>query len=130
MIAFKRGKSRRVLILHWVVLKFPRSKWGARCNLEEAKIYKTETAYRRSLLAPVIWCSAKGGLQVMRAVTPMTEEEFDRLYESNGLPDWQRVPYSDEVVPFEQNKAADWGWLDGRPVALDYAADPKLLDDE
>lgn len=111
-------------------MKFPRGKWGARCNLYEANVYKNATAYRRSLLAPVIWCSANGALLVMCAVTPMTEEEFDHLYESDGLPDWQRIPYSDEVVPFEQNKAADFGWLDGRVVAVDYAADPALLNNE
>jgi len=77
---------------------------------------------------PVIWCAPKGVLLVMRAATRLKEEEFVRRYETGGLPDWKHVPFSTEVTPFEQNKAADFGWLDGRLVAVDYAADPALTD--
>jgi hypothetical protein len=128
VIAFKRGASRCVLILHWIALKFPRSKRGNRCNVYEAKLYKSTTAWRRKLLCPVIWCAPWGVVLVMRAATPLTEEEFVRLDESDGLPDWKCVPNSAEVTPFEEgeNKFADFGWLDGRIVVMDYSV-PALI---
>jgi hypothetical protein len=128
VIAFKRGRSRCVLVLHWIALKFPRSKWGVRCNLYEAKLYKGTTAWRRELLCPVIWCAPKGIFVVMRAATPLTEEEFNRFDKEGRIPDWKRVPASDEVTPFEEgeDKFADFGWLDGRIVVMDYAAHPNL----
>jgi hypothetical protein len=126
MIAF--GQSRRVLILHRIALKFPRSKWGARCNVYEAKLYKSTTAWRRKLLCPVIWCAPWGILLVMRTATSLTEEEFVRANERNELPDWKRVPGSAEVTPFEEDesKFADFGWLDGRIVVVDYSV-PALI---
>jgi hypothetical protein len=129
VIAFKRGASRHVLVCHSIALKFARSKWGARCNLYEANVFKSTTACRRKMLCPVLWCSAKGAILVMRAAAPMSEEDFDRLDRTGELPDWKRIPYSEDITPFE-SKAADWGWLGGKPVVLDYAADPGLFDGE
>jgi hypothetical protein len=68
-------------------LKFPRSKWGARCNIYEAKLYESTAGWRQKLLCPVIWCAPKGAVLVMRAATPLTEEEFCRSAERNELPD-------------------------------------------
>ena len=50
--------------------------------------------------------------------------------ERNQLPDWKCVPYSAEVTPLKEgeNKLTDFGWLDGRIVVMDYAADPALTD--
>jgi hypothetical protein len=79
------------------------------------------------MLCPVIWCSDNGAILVMRAAAPLAEEEYDHLERDGKLPDWKRGWKEDE--PFE-NKAADWGRLDGRLVVLDYAADPALLDDK
>ena len=100
---------------------------GANCNNHEAKLYKNTTQRRRNLLCPVIWCAPNGAVLIMRAAVPLTEEEFDRLCETDQLPDWGRKPGSKEITPFELNKAADFGRLpDGRLVALDYAANPNL----
>jgi hypothetical protein len=117
-------------VLPWIAVKFPRNKWGARCNVFEAKLYESTTPWRRKLLCPVIWCAPKGILLVMRAATPVTEEEFDCADDRKELPDWKPVPASKEVTPFEEgeDKFADFGWLDGRIVAMDYAAHPCLID--
>ena len=55
--------------------------------------------------------------QVMRRAIPMTEDQRDALHE---FPVWDYAPGGPER-PFE-NKASDWGYLDGRLVALDYPA--------
>jgi hypothetical protein len=41
--------------------------------------------------------------------------------DTDGFPDWDYMPPNDVGHPFEW-KAEDWGWLDGRLVALDYSA--------
>jgi hypothetical protein len=130
VIACKRGQSRCVLVCHSIALKFARGNWGARCNLYEAQLYKSTTEWRRKLLCPVIWCSANGAVLVMRAAKPLTKEQFDRAEKENQLPDWKRVPGSNEVTPFEECecKFADFGWLEDRIVVMDYAADPALTD--
>ena len=56
----------------------------------------------------------------MRAAQPLSEAEKITLMVTNGFPDWDYMP-PDETAPFEY-KASDWGWLDGRLVALDYSA--------
>ena len=49
----------------------------------------------------------------------LSEAEAKNLKANDAFPKWDYVP-PDEGVPFE-HKACDWGWLDGRPVALDYS---------
>jgi hypothetical protein len=50
----------------------------------------------------------------MPYATPIPEDEFEML------PDDAFADYRD--VPVEYDKAEDWGWLDGRLVAVDYSA--------
>jgi hypothetical protein len=127
LIAFKQGQSRLVVVLPWIAVKLPRSRWGARCNLYEAKLYKSTTPWRRKLLCQVIWCGPRGIVLVMRAASPLTDEEFCRADGSKTLPNWKRVTNSDEVEPFE-DKPTDFGKLDGGIVVTDYAAHPSLID--
>jgi hypothetical protein len=72
------------------------------------------------MLCPVVWCSLTGAVLVQRAARPLTAAEHVALRESRGFPDWDYVP-PDEDCPFE-HKRSDWGWIDGRLVALDYSA--------
>jgi hypothetical protein len=60
-------------------------------------------------------------LVARQADRELTEEEKLRLMDTDAFPDWDYVPPNDEGHPFEF-KASDWGWLDGRLVALDYSA--------
>jgi hypothetical protein len=45
-----------------------------------------------------------------------------RHFQNTGLAwkGWDYLGPGDDDQPFEP-KAMDWGWLDGRPVAVDYA---------
>ena len=58
------------------------------------------------------------------------QAEADWLLKSGGYPDWDYNGIGDEGHPFEWS-AGDWGWLDGKLVALDYAApdEPPPTDD-
>ena len=71
------------------------------------------------MLCPARWCSSGGRLLVVAAATPLTEPEKEELIDSNGFPDWDYMP-GEESEPFEY-KASDWGWFNGRLVALDYS---------
>ena len=51
---------------------------------------------------------------------PLTYEEQQRLLDEDGFPDWDYMP-GGPSEPFEY-KETDWGYLDGRLVALDYPA--------
>ncbi len=59
------------------------------------------------------------------AAIPLTQSEFDELRKSGGLPGWDDWNYDplggDGSIPFEFHKRDDWGRLDGKLVAVDYA---------
>ena len=117
----RKGTTRTVLVVGPLALKFAVGERGRRSNRFEADLYVRVDARRRAMLCPVVWCSRAGRLLVARAARPLTEQERDHLWDTDGFPDWDYVPPNDEGQPFEW-KPSDWGWLDGRLVALDYAA--------
>jgi hypothetical protein len=79
------------------------------------------------MLCPAIACSPNGAVLLATAARPLTQSEFDQLYKTNGLPDWDYHPLDgDGECPFEP-KQPDWGWLDGKLVAVDYSA-PAIAD--
>jgi hypothetical protein len=71
------------------------------------------------MLCPVRWHTASGWLIAMTAAIQLTETEKDKLIDSDGFPDWDYMP-GEDGKPFEY-KASDWGWVEGRLVALDYS---------
>jgi hypothetical protein len=113
------GTTRFVLLLGPVALKCARGERGRRCNRFEADLYKRTSDLRRTMLCPVLWCAESGSVLMMRAVCALTKREHDHLLDNDALPDWDYVP-PDESAPFEY-KRSDWGWLDGRVVAVDYS---------
>jgi hypothetical protein len=114
------------VIVGLLALKFGRGERGRRCNRFEADLFKRVDQRRRDMLCPILWCAPFDIFLVVRAATPLTEAERDELWASDSFPDWDYVP-PDEGHPFEW-KPSDWGWLDGRLVALDYSA-PSLFED-
>lgn len=56
---------------------------------------------------------------VQRYAKPLSTAERDHLWNTDGFPDWDYMPGEDSE-PFEW-KPGDWGWLNGRLVALDYS---------
>jgi hypothetical protein len=118
-LALRRGTNRAVFVVGPLAFKFALHDVGARCNLYEADLYRRTTPKRREMLCPVIACAPLGLVLVTRAAMPLTDAEAIVLRATRGFPDWDYVPPDDEC-PFEP-KASDWGWLDGRLVALDYS---------
>ena len=100
---------------------------GARCNLFEWDLYHQVSDRQRALLCPVRACSPDGILLIMAAARHLTEEEGRELHKTKGYPDWGYRLENDEQAPFEL-KPADWGYFEGRLVAVDYSA--SVLDNE
>jgi hypothetical protein len=121
MIRISRAGSMRspVIVVGRFAFKFARDWRGRASNLYEAKLYRTANATRRALLCPVLWVSRNGFVNIMRAAEPLTDmmslDEYMRVAEVRD-----KMPGEDSC-PFEP-KASDWGWFEGRMVALDYSA--------
>lgn len=107
-----------VIVIGRFAVKFARDKWGRACNLYEANLYRSVNETRRGLLCPVLWVSRYGAVQIMRSAVPLTEMMSEEAYQE-AWEAWDYMPGEDSC-PFEP-KAADWGWFDGRMVALDYS---------
>ena len=86
--------------------------------------------HRQLMLCPVLWCSSSGKLQIARrAATPITQAQLDGLKrDQRAWNEWDYLGPEDDECPFEW-KPTDWGVLDGRLVAVDYAATCHPLSD-
>jgi hypothetical protein len=71
------------------------------------------------MLCPILAAFGAGAIIVQRRVQMLTQDEFEELWNGGRYPDWDYMP-GEEGSPLEP-KASNWGWLDGRPVAVDYA---------
>ena len=122
MIRFAEGCSRRVAILGQVAVKLAKGRRGRRCNLYEAGVWERNQAHpKRSLhLCPVLWCSRRGVVLIMRAAEPVPADFDIRIFDKQ-VGDWWDYSPGGDAWPCEP-KAADWGVLDGRIVSIDYAA--------
>jgi hypothetical protein len=120
VIKISRAGSMRspVIVIGQFAFKFARDRRGRASNLYEAKLYWSVNTTRRALLCPVFWVSRNGAVQIMRAAAPLTDmmrlEQYMEVAEV-----WDKMPGEDSC-PFEP-KASDWGWFEGRMVALDYS---------
>ena len=61
-----------------------------------------------------------GAVLMMRRARPMTEGDFRQHVLAGLYWAWDYRGPDDDDTPFEP-QAKDWGWLDDRPVAVDYA---------
>jgi len=80
------------LVVGPFAFKFARHELGAKCNLCEADLYRRVRKRRKAMLCPVIACSPNGAVLLARAATPLTQSEFDELFWSNGLHNWDYQP--------------------------------------
>jgi hypothetical protein len=123
LITFCRdGTTRAVLCIGPMAFKFARSAHGRHCNRYEADLYRRSSLERRALLCPPLCSLPFGAVLVMRRAAPMTQSEFRKHVRDADLMSraWDYCGPGDDGHPFEP-KASDWGWLDDRPVAIDYA---------
>jgi hypothetical protein len=120
VLSLHSGVSRMVVVCGPVASKFPRGVRGLRSNAYEAGIWKRNKSHptRGQHLCPVLWCAPFGLLLLMRAAKPLPPDTD--LTEVLCEDWWDYMPGGDEW-PCEP-KPADWGLLDGRIVAVDYAA--------
>jgi hypothetical protein len=113
----KAGSMRSpVIVIGQFAFKFARGERARASNLYEAKLYRRVNSTRRALLCPVLWVSRNGAIQIMRAAEPLTDMMSQKEY-FEAFEAWDYMPGEDSC-PFEP-KACDWGWFEGRKVALD-----------
>ena len=118
MIRFARGSQRRVIVCGRYAVKLPRLhrlRAGARANLEEARIWREGWQRRYPELCPVVACLPFGIALIMPAVRIMARIELDRFDASGEKPDHYPDP------ELYEDKLGEWGYLNGRPVVVDYA---------
>jgi hypothetical protein len=115
------GTLRRpVIVFGPVAFKIARNADGQACNSYEAELYRNTTPRRRAILCPVLWCSPGGFVLIMRAAVPLSDMMTLEDY-LNFAEEWDAdATPGDDSCPFDP-KASDWGWYNGRRVALDYS---------
>jgi hypothetical protein len=114
------GTTRLTICVGRYALKLPRGQRGRVANYGERVEWKRATPERCKNLCPLLWAAPFGLLNVMRRAIPLTEDQRQHLHRIDGFPKWDYMP-DGPSSPFE-HKASDWGYLDGRLVALDYPA--------
>ena len=115
------GNTRTVVTFGPWAFKLGRGRVGVRCNRHEACLFRRVKLHRRSMLCPVLWCSWPAIVLVMRrAETPVSQDQVDERI-ANAWSEWDYLGDQDDGCPFEW-KRSDWGVLDGKLVAVDYAA--------
>jgi hypothetical protein len=115
------GSSRTVVTFGPWAFKFGRGKDGVQCNWHEADLYRRSSSRRRAMLCPVLWCSRPAFVSIKRrAATPITRVELEER-KARAFFEWDYAGPGDDGHPFEW-KPSDWGYINGRVVAIDYAA--------
>jgi hypothetical protein len=114
------GTTRLTICISRYALKFARGRRGRVGNYGERVEWQRATPARRELLCPLLWAAPFGLVNVMVRAIPLTREQQQTLLDDHGFPDWDYMP-GGPSEPFEY-KESDWGYLDGRLVALDYPA--------
>ena len=113
------GTTRFALCFGRYSVKFARGSRGRAANRAENVEWERATPERREMLCPMLWASPFGLFNLMQRAVPLTRTQQLALLERDGFPDWDYMP-GGPSSPFEY-KESDWGYVDGRLVALDYA---------
>jgi len=119
------GTTRITVCIGPYALKLPRSLRGLAANYGERIEWNRATPERRAIMCPLLWSAPYGLFNIMRRAEPLTREEQLVLLDAHAFPDWDYMP-GGPSEPFEY-KESDWGYVDGRLVALDYPAKDVML---
>jgi hypothetical protein len=113
------GTTRLTVCVGRYALKFGRWRRGRDANRREWIEWDRATPERREMLCPILWAAPFGLVNIMRRAVPLTRDDQLRRLATDDFPDWDYMPGGPKD-PFE-HKESDWGYLEGRLVALDYA---------
>lgn len=120
------GTTRRVVAIGPWVFKFGRGKRGRAANRYEFGVWVKSPPAKRHFLCPSRRLILNGVLLISDRAKPFQPGEMtDELYLNLGTAWMRELPYDD--APFEPGDK-DWGWIAGRPVAIDYALTQEFLD--
>lgn len=115
----RKGTTRHVLAVGDIAIKLAINDRGINCNRREAETWRAVSEKNKHVLCPVLWISPCGTALTLKRVQMLTEEEFSAQLNANAVPEWD-THCGDGDDPTEC-KASNWGWLDGRMLAVDYA---------
>src|SRR6266700_3920753 len=110
------GTTRSTFCIGRYAFKLPKNLRGCAANYGERLEWKRAKPERRVIMCPLLWSAPFGLVNIMRRAIPRAWEEQQSLLDTDGFPDWDYKP-GGPSSPFEHKKS-DWGYLDGRLVAL------------
>lgn len=103
---------------HWA-FKVARGERGCAANSSEFAVWMKASPKKRELLCPSLKLIRGGKILVAKRARVFEPGEMtEELYFDLAMA-WKDEPPFDDA-PFEPGDR-NWGWLDGRPVAIDYA---------
>ena len=114
----KFGSQRFAIVIGPFALKIPRLRRlreGMLANRMEARIWREGWQLKYKELCPILVALPFGIALVMPAVHIMSPDEFGAFRDGGGFPDHDPDP------ELYESKGGEWGYLDGRPVVVDYA---------
>ncbi len=118
---FHSGATRAVAVIDRLAVKVALDERGLRCNRFEQHVWRLFEQHktRGQHLCPVLWSDPRGRFLAMPAAGPLDGKQVRTM--KRRAPLWWRYEFDGRSVPWER-KEEDWGVLEGRIVALDYAA--------
>ncbi len=122
-----KGSQRFAIVVGALALKIPRLRRlreGMRANRMEARIWREGWQRKYKELCPIFAALPFGIALVMPAVRIMSPEELKAFRESMTFPDHDPDP------ELYESKGGEWGYLEGRPVVVDYAMRVHMDPDE
>jgi hypothetical protein len=123
----RRGSQRFAVVIGPFAVKIPRLRRlreGMRANRMEARIWREGWQRKYKELCPILASLPFGIALVMPAVRIMSPDELQAFRNSLAFPDHDPDP------ELYESKGGEWGYLDGRPVVVDYAMRVHMVSDE
>ena len=114
----RRGSQRFAVVFGPFAVKIPRLRRvreGMRANRMEARIWREGWQRKYPELCPILAALPFGIALFMPAVRIMSPDELQAFRESLAFPDHNPDP------ELYESKGGEWGYLEGRPVVVDYA---------
>ena len=113
MIEVKHGTTRVVFLCGAYAFKIPTFKsWNLFLNGLLANMQEKLFSGVWEELCPVVWAIPGGFCVVMRRAQPISEEQWEEV--CGHIPE--------HIFNIAESKSINYGWLDGKIVAVDYGS--------